>query len=100
MFYLDLTTSSDGTAIAITCVVTLLTSVTVTAIVTFAITYTFTKRKYESTEHDITNKVLYEQVHSPSPSVTKNDPQCQKNPAYDVRGKVNMDTDPAYESCK
>ena len=39
-------------------------------------------------------------VHSLSPSITKNDPQCQKNPVYDVRGKVIMDTNPAYESYK
>ena len=59
------------------------------------------KRKYETTApQDSSNKVLYEQVHSPSPSVTKNDPQCQKNPAYDVGGKVNMDANPVYESCK
>ena len=33
-------------------------------------------------------------------SVTKNDPQCQKNPYYDVGGKVIMDTNPAYEGYK
>ena len=58
------------------------------------------KRKYESTTQPRSDKVLYEQVHSPSPSITKNDPQCQKNPAYDVGGKVIMDTNPAYESSK
>ena len=52
-------------------------------------------RKYESTPQASSHKVLYEQVHSPSPSITKNDPQCQKNPAYDVGGKVIMDTNPA-----
>ena len=45
-------------------------------------------------------KVLYEQVHSPSPSITKNDPKCQRNPAYGVGGTIVMDTNPAYASCK
>ena len=81
--------------------VTLLVTATVTAIVAVAITYMLMKRKNESTaQEDTTDKVLYEQVHSPSPSITKSDPQCQKNPAYDVGGKVIMDTNPAYESYK
>ena len=59
------------------------------------------KRKDKSTApQDTTDKVLYEQVHSPNPSMTKNDSQCQKNPAYDVGGKMIMDTDPAYETYK
>ena len=70
----------------------------VTAIV--AVTYMLMKKRNESTLQDTSDKVLYEQVHSPSPSVTKNDPQCQKNPAYDVGGKMIMDTNPAYESYK
>ena len=76
-------------------------SVTVTAIVSSVITHTLTKRKYESTPQDATtDKVLYEQVHSPSPSITKNDPKCQRNPAYGVGGTIVMDTNPAYASCK
>ena len=62
--------------------------------------YMLMKKKYESAPQDTNNKVLYEQVHSPSPSITKNDPQYQKNPAYDLGGKVIMDTNPAYESYK
>ena len=58
------------------------------------------KRKNKSTAQESSDKVIYEQVHSPSPSVTKNDPQYQKNPAYDVGDKVIMDTNPAYESYK
>ena len=103
MFHLDVScSSSESTAtIAIICVVTLLVTAIVTAIVSSTITYMLTKRKYETTTpQDSSNKVLYEQVHLPSPSITKNDPQCQKNPAYDVGGKVNMDTNPIYESCK
>ena len=75
-------------------------SVTVSVIVTFAITYMVMKRKNKSTPQDTSDKVLYEQVQSSSPSVSKNDPQCQKNPAYDVGGRVIMDTNPAYESYK
>ena len=100
MFYLDSSTSSDGAAIAIACIVSVLVSATIATIITFAITYTLMKKKNESTPQDTSDKVLYEQVHSPSPSITKNDPQCQKNPAYDVGGKVIMDTNPAYESYK
>ena len=62
--------------------------------------YKLMKRKDKSTAQDTTDKVLYEQVHLPSSSITKNDPQCQKNPAYDVGGKVILDTNPAYESYK
>ena len=63
-------------------------------------THTLTKRKDESTPQDATtDKVLYEQVHSPSPSITKNDPKCQRNPAYGVGGTIVMDTNPAYASC-
>ena len=70
-------------------------------IVSSVITHILTKRKYESTPQDATtDKVLYEQVHSPSPSITKNDPKCQRNPAYGVGGTIVMDTNPAYESCK
>ena len=58
------------------------------------------KRKYESTPKNTAEKVSYEQVQPSSPSVTKNDPQCQKNPAYDVGGRVIIDTNPAYESYK
>ena len=58
------------------------------------------KRKYESTPQDTSDKALYEQVQPSSPSVSKNDPQCQKNPAYDVGGRVIIDTNPAYESYK
>ena len=75
-------------------------SVTVTAIVTSVIMYMLMKRKNESTPQDASDKVLYEQVQPSSPSVTKNDPKCQKNPAYDVGGRVVMDTNPAYESYK
>ena len=99
-FYLDSSTSSDGAAIAITCVVSVLVSAIVTAIITSVIMYMLMKGKNNSDPQDTSDKVLYEQVHSPSPSITKNDPQCQKNPAYDVGGKVIMDTNPAYESYK
>jgi len=55
------------------------------------------KRKSQSNA----DKVLYEQVHSPNPSIAKNDPECQKCPAYDVgKAHVLMDTNPAYGSYK
>ena len=96
--YLDSSSLSSGAAAAIGSVVTLLVSVTVTAVVTFAVTYIWMKRKDGSTPQDKALPV-YEQVHSPNLIVTKNDPECQKNPAYDV-GKVDvaMDTNPAYKS--
>ena len=62
--------------------------------------YMVMKSKNESIPQETSDKVLYEQVQPSSPSVTKNDPQCQKNPAYDVGGRVIMDTNPAYESYK
>ena len=62
----------------------------------------FMKRKYENTPEDATtNKVLYEEVDSPRPFGTNDDPKCQKNPAYGL-GKAVMDTSsaPTYELCK
>ena len=44
------------------------------------------------------DKVLYEPVSSPS-HIT-NDMELQQNPAYGTSGKVVMDDNPAYESCK
>ena len=55
------------------------------------------RRRNESTPQASSDKVLYEQVHSPSPSITKTDPE---ESAYDVGGKVIMDTNPAYKSYK
>ena len=45
-------------------------------------------------------KVLYEEVSSPSHAITKNDLELQPNPAYGTSDKVIMDTNPAYESYK
>ena len=100
---LDSSSFSTEATIAVACVVTLLVSVTVTAIVSFLITHKLTKTKYESTTSRDADKVLYEQVHSPSASIARNDPKCQKNPSYDVidvGGQVVMDTNPAYETYK
>ena len=94
-----LESNAGATTIVITSTITLFLSATVTAIISSVITYMLTKRKYNSTPQDTSDKVLYEQVHSPSPSITKNDPQCQKNPAYDL-GKAIVDTNPTYETCK
>ena len=56
------------------------------------------KRKDGSTPQEKPLPV-YEQIRSPNLTVTKNDPECQKNPAYDVsKVDVTMDTNPAYKS--
>ena len=99
-----LESNAGATTIVITSTITLFLSATVTAIISsvrHVTTYMLTKRKYDntSTPQDTNHKVLYEQVHSPSPSITKNDPQCQKNPAYDL-GKAIVDTNPTYKTCK
>ena len=57
------------------------------------------KRKNEGTPQDNINKVLYEEVTSPS-RTSKNDVEVQQNPAYGTDHKVAMDTNPAYESYK
>ena len=93
--------SSTEVVVAVVCIVT---SVTVTAVITFIITYVFVKRKieskndpkYQSTEE----KVLYEQVSSPNSTITKKVLELQPNPAYGVSHEVNMDSNPAYESCQ
>ena len=99
IYFLDSSSLSTGAAVAIGCVITLLVSVTVTAIVTAVIMYMLMKRKNESTPKDNINKVLYEEVTSPS-HTSKNDVELQQNPAYGTGSKVVMDTNPAYESYK
>ena len=95
---------STGAVATVTCIVTLIVSVTATAVITFIITYICVKRKFEymyNPKHQSTQeKVLYEQVQSPSSTITKNDLELQPNPAYATGHKVTMDTNPAYESCK
>ena len=97
--YVDSSSLSTGAAIAITCVITLLVSVTIATIVTAVIMYMLMKRKNKSTPQDNINKVLYEEVASPS-HTSKNDVELQQNPAYGTGHKVVMDTNPAYESYK
>ena len=92
----------------ITFAVTFILTLIVTAIVTFIVTYLCVKRRLEKSYNsdDFNNKlpeekVLYEQVHIPSHSVSsKNDLELQPNPAYGTSHKVIMDTNPAYASCK
>ena len=82
------------------CIVTLIVSVTTTAVVTFIITYIFcVKRKFECTcKQSTQEKVIYEQVKSPSSRpITKTELQLQPNPAYQTSHKVIMDTNPSYE---
>ena len=89
---------------------TFILTLTVTAIITFIVTYVCVKRtldkvnthnvKHQSPDPQQKTKVLYEQVTLPSSTVTKNDLELQPNPAYGTSHKVIMDTNPAYISCK
>ena len=97
IIYLDSSSLSTGAAVAIGCVISVLVSITVTAIVTAVIM--LMKRKNDSTPQDNINKVLYEEVISPS-HTSKNDVELQQNLAYGTGSKVVMDTNPAYESYK
>ena len=55
---------------------------------------------YNPKQQSTQEKVLYEQVKSPSSTITKNELELQPNPAYGISHKVTMDTNPGYESCK
>ena len=88
---------------------TFILTLTVTAIITFIVTYVCVKRTLDKANntHNLKHhspgpqeKVLYEQVRLPSHTVTKNDLELQPNPAYGTSHKVTMDSNPAYESCK
>ena len=88
---------------------TFILTLTVTAIITFIVTYcvcvkrTFDKANTYNLKQQSPGpqeKVLYEQVCLPSHTVTKNDLELQPNPAYGTSHKVTMDNNPAYESCK
>ena len=88
---------------------TFILTLTVTAIITFIVTYcvcvkrtldkanTYNLKQQSPVPQE---KVLYEQVCLPSHTVTKNDLELQPNPAYGTSHKVIMDNNPAYESCK
>jgi len=84
--------------------VTFIVSVTVTAIITFIVMYICVKR-VSNNSNKLNNqspqeKVLYEEVSSPSHSITKNELELQPNPAYGTGNIVIMDTNPVYESHK
>ena len=84
---------------------TFILTLTVTAIVTFIVTYVCVKGKLANTYNPSNNKslqnqVLYEQVGPSSHTISKNDLELQQNPAYATSHKVVMDTNPAYESFK
>ena len=77
---------------------------TVTAIVTFFVTYYCVKKKF-GIELKPNNQPpqptgLYELVDLSNKTVTKEDLELQPNPAYGTSHKVIMDTNPAYESYK
>ena len=74
---------------------------TTTAVVTFIVTCIFIKKNvHNPNDQSPQDKVLYEQVGPSSHTISKNDLELQPNPAYASSGKVVMDTNPAYESCK
>ena len=90
---------------------TFILTLTVTAVITFIVTYcvcvkralVLDKAHTHYPKHqspDPQEKVLYEQVTVPSSTITKIDLELQPNPAYGTSHKVIMDTNPAYESCK
>ena len=87
---------------------TFILTLTITAIITFIVTYVCVKRTLDKadTHHNkqsLQEKIVYEEVHpptAPSHTVTKNDLELQPNPAYGTSHEVTMDTNPAYESYK
>ena len=94
---------STGVAVVITFVVTFIVSVTTTAIVTCIVTYFCVKRRFVNTNPQCQSsqeKVLYEQVNSPSHIISKDDLELQSNPAYGTSHEVIKVTNAVYESCK
>ena len=90
---------STEVAVAITCIITVILTLTIATV----ITYICVKRRFKKILHknDQQNEtVLYEQVGPSNNPITNNDLKLQPNPAYGTSQKVNMDTNPAYESCK
>ena len=87
---------------------TFIVTLTVTAIITFIVTYFCVKTAQEEgfNAHDLSKKspqakILYEEVHIPSHTdSSKNDFELQPNPAYGTSDEVIMDTNPAYASYK
>ena len=95
---------STGTIIAVTCIVTFLISVTAATFITFIVTYyVCVKRRFHNPKHQQPHeqeKVLYEEVSSPTHTIGKDDLEMRKSPAYGSSSKKVMDTNPVYESCK
>ena len=90
-----------GATVAIACIMTSIVSITAATIITAIVTRHVVKRKLDS-NHQLPDspqeeKVLYEQVSSPSHS--KNDLELQRNPIHHASDKMIMETNPAYESC-
>ena len=84
-----------GTAVAITCGITFIVTLTATTIVTFLVTCIIVK-KFTNIPQDTNGKqptakinpIIYEET----------DMELQPNPAYGRSHNVAMDTNPAYES--
>ena len=102
----DPNSQSNGAVLATACVVTFI----VTLTTTFIVVYIFVKNKFASTAKDTTSKqqqqpaattatVIYDTVGPPNQKTAKADMEII-NPAYNKSHKVNMNTNPAYESCK
>ena len=91
-------------------IITFALTLTVTAIITFIVTYFCVKRKFEKADNSNNNNLkkqltqdealLYEQVCLPNQTVTKNDIELQSNPAYGTGPQMIMDKYPTYENCK
>ena len=94
---------STGVAVVITFAVTFIVSITAIAIITFIVTYFCVKRRFVNANPQYQSpqeKVLYEQVNSPSHTISKDDLELQSNPAYGTGHEVIKDTNAVYESCK
>ena len=94
---------STVVVVVITFTVTFILTLTATAIITFIVTYFCVKRRlvnanpqYQSPQE----KVLYEQVNSPSHTISKDDLELQSNPAYGTSHEIIKVTNAVYESCK
>ena len=94
---------STGVAIIITNAVTFILTLTATAIITFIIAYFCVKRRFVNPKPQYQSpqeKVLCEQVNSPSHTSSKDDLESQSDPAYDTSHEVIKVTNAVYENCK
>ena len=97
----DSNSESNGAVLATACVITFI----VTLTTTFIVVYIFVKNKFASTAKDTISKqqpaattatVIYDTVGPPNQKTAKADMEIINPKSH----KVNMNTNPAYESCK